>query len=127
VSNMTRAIKEWIGRTPDSMPPPTVRLRILERYNGTCQLSGIKIQVGDEWHLDHKTPIWDGGPNREINLWPVLGKPHRDKTREEAAQRAEGKRHRMKQAGIKSKPRSSFQTNRDGPLKKKLNGEVVRR
>jgi len=122
-----RKIPEWIGKTDDSMPPPLVRLRIFERYGGVCQLSTRKIEVGDEWHLDHKKPLWDGGENRESNLWPVLGPPHREKTALEASQRAEGRHHRAKQAGIKTKKWRSFETNRDGPYKAKVGGGVVPR
>ena len=65
--NMTRrTVKEWIGKTADSKPPPTVRLRILKTHDGHCRLSGIKIRPGDAWDCDHVKPLWDGGENREV-------------------------------------------------------------
>ena len=41
---MTRSVPKWIGKTDDAMPPPRVRLRIFEAYNGVFGLSGRKIR-----------------------------------------------------------------------------------
>jgi hypothetical protein len=50
------------------------------------------------------------------------------KTKRDTALIAKAKRIRAKHLGIKTrKTRSSFQTNRDGPFRKKLNGTVERR
>lgn len=123
---MTRTTKEWIGKTDDAMPPPMVRLRIFEYFGGICQVSTRRIASGDKWELDHRIPLWDGGQNRESNMWPVLAIHHRGKTAEEAAQRAEGKRHRAKAAGIRrSKP--VMPGSRKHHLKKRLDGKVVLR
>ena len=122
-----RTNKQWVGKTPDSMPPPMVRLRIFERYGGVCQISTSRINVGDSWDLDHRKPIWDGGENCESNLWPVLSIHHQGKTAAEAGQRAEGKRHRAKMAGIKRSVRNPMPGSRASGLKKRLDGTVVKR
>lgn len=85
---MTRAVTEWVGKTPDTAIPPRVRLRIFERENGTCWLSGRKIQPGEPWDLDHKTALINGGEHRESNLFPALRDKHREKTKLDVAEKA---------------------------------------
>lgn len=34
MTDTRRSVPDWVGRTPDHMPPPTVRLRIFERPKG---------------------------------------------------------------------------------------------
>lgn len=97
-------MKEWVGKTPDSMPPPTVRLRIFEREGGRCHLTGVLIKTGDLWDLDHKKRIEDGGENRETNLFPALREPHRKKTAEETTRGKKADRSRMAHLGIKDEP-----------------------
>ena len=41
---MSRAVPEWIGKTPDTKVPPRVRLRVFEKHDGTCHISGRKIR-----------------------------------------------------------------------------------
>lgn len=38
-----RAIDEWIGRTPDSQPPPHVIRRVFDAHNGRCHITGRPI------------------------------------------------------------------------------------
>lgn len=101
-----RTVKEWVGKTDDSMPPPSVRLRIFERYDGTCYRTGKKIRPGDSWALDHIIAICNGGENTEGNLAPILNGPHKAKTAEDRAAKKKNDRVRMKHLGIKSKKRS---------------------
>ena len=82
-----RAVEEWIGKTPDSVVPGHVRIRIFERYGGKCQLTGKRLMAFD-WHLDHKKALKDGGQHRESNLWPVWVPKHLEKTGEENSERA---------------------------------------
>ena len=124
---MTRSVPEWIGRTDDTMPPPLVKLRIFETHGGRCYLCTRKIMVGDAWDADHVKPIWDGGENRESNMKPACVWCHRRKTAGEASQRAEGKRHRAKQAGIKPKPRNPMNGSRDSKWKHTFRNGWVRR
>ena len=124
---MTRTTQSWTGKTDDSMPPPMVRLRIFEAYGGCCYLCTRKISAGDTWDLDHTKPLWDGGENVEDNLAPACAGCHRGKTAEEASERAEGKRHRAKAAGIKAKVRNPVPGSKASRWKKLLDGTVVRR
>lgn len=102
---MARAIEEWIGRTPDTPAPPRVRLRVFEKHNGVCYLSGRKIMAGDKWQLEHPLAIINGGENRESNMAPALVEPHKVKTAADLAQKAKNDRVRKRHLGIK-KPRT---------------------
>lgn len=42
---MTRALPEWIGKTPDTAIPARVRVRVFERFGGICQETGRKIAL----------------------------------------------------------------------------------
>lgn len=122
-----RTTAEWIGKDADSRPPARVRLRVFERNGGRCHISGRKIQPGDEWDLDHVTPLEDGGENRESNLAPALRREHRKKTAAENTQRAKERRLRKKHIGIKSEARSVIPGSKASGWKKPLNGPAVRR
>jgi len=60
---MARTTDKWVGKTDDSVAPPRVRLRIFDAFGGVCQLTGRKIFPGDDWDLDHKTALINGGAN----------------------------------------------------------------
>jgi 5-methylcytosine-specific restriction endonuclease McrA len=93
---MSRAVPEWIGKTDDAKVPRRVRLRIFEREEGRCHISGRKIRPGDLWDLDHGVALINGGEHRESNLFPALRDKHREKTREDVGQKA-------KTAAVKAK------------------------
>lgn len=112
-----RAVPEWIGKTPDTPAPPRVRLRVFERHNGICYLSGRKIGAGDKWQLEHPLAIINGGENRESNLAPALVEPHKFKTAEDVKQKAKNDRVRKKHLGIKKQ--------RTIRAWRKFNGEIV--
>lgn len=97
-----RSRPEWTGKTDDSMPSPTVRLRIFREHNGTCHLCGTKIQVGQKWDASHVKSIWDGGENKETNLAPAHKKCHRAHTAQENTEQADANRKAMKHLGIKT-------------------------
>ncbi len=101
---MARSVPEWIGRTDDAKVPPRVRLRIFEREGGKCHLSGRKIMPGDPWDLDHKVALINGGEHRESNLFPALRDKHREKTKQDVAQKAISARVRSKHLGIRPEP-----------------------
>lgn len=98
---MARAVPEWIGKTDDSKVPPRVRLRIFEREGGKCHLSGRRIMPGDLWDLDHGKALINGGEHRESNLFPALRDKHREKTREDVAEKAVTARVKAKHIGIR--------------------------
>lgn len=101
---MARALPEWIGKTDDSKVPDRVRLRIFEREGGACWISGRKITPADKWDLDHKVALINGGEHRESNLFPALRDKHREKTRQDVAEKAASARVRQKHLGIRPAP-----------------------
>jgi len=122
---MSRKVEEWIGKTPDTPAPPRVRLRVFEKHNGICHLSGRKIMAGDKWQLEHPQALINGGENRESNLAPALVEPHKVKTAEDLKQKSKDYRVRAKHNGIRKASR--FPGSRDSKFKKKIDGSVVLR
>ena len=120
---MPRKTEEWIGATDDAKIPPRVRLRVFEKFEGVCQLSGRKIRAGDTWECDHIKALINGGEHRESNLQPALSAPHRKKTAEDVAQKAKDARVRKKHLGL-HKPKSRLGSSK---WKKKVDGTVVPR
>lgn len=98
---MSRSVGEWIGKTPDAVPPPRVRARVFEHHNGVCHLSGRKIASGEPWDCDHVVALINGGENRESNLAPALRDKHREKTKADVAEKAIVARKRAKYLGIR--------------------------
>jgi len=96
-----RTVKEWQGRTDDSRPPPSVRLRIFTRANGICHISGRKIMPGEAWDVEHILAICLGGKNVESNMAPALAKAHRSKTKQDRAQKAKNDAVQMMNLGIR--------------------------
>jgi 5-methylcytosine-specific restriction endonuclease McrA len=119
-----RAIKEWIGRTPDTPAPDGVRLRVWERQKGKCAITARKITTGDKKRLDHKVPVadWTGEPphgNRESNLQWILDAPHKVKTKAEAAVRKKVRKRAKSHAGIKTPSPRPLQSRNDLPTSAK--------
>jgi 5-methylcytosine-specific restriction endonuclease McrA len=65
---MTRSIPEWIGETPDTPPPPRVRVRVFDAKGGQCHRCTREIRPGDAWTCEHVKALINGGENRESNL-----------------------------------------------------------
>jgi hypothetical protein len=104
VTDTARSVPEWIGKTPDSRPPPHVRLRIFESCKGVCHWSKITIRPGDDWDCDHVIALINGGENRESNMAPILrGKPHREKTKADVAEKSKVYRKRANHLGLAPK------------------------
>lgn len=95
---MARSTTEWIGRTDDSKPPERVRLRIFDRYDGKCYLTGIKLMPG-EWDLDHIKALINDGENRESNLAPIYKPEHKKKTAKDVAEKSRVASIRAKHVG----------------------------
>lgn len=117
-----REVEEWIGKHDDSPIPARVRLRVFERHNGVCYLSGRKIRPGDKWEIEHIKALSLGGQHREFNFAPALVVPHRAKTAIDRRIKAKNDRVRKKHLGIR-KP-SKFACSKDSPFRKKINGKV---
>lgn len=98
---MSRAVPEWIGVSPNSKVPTRVRIRIFEREHGKCWISGRKITPADKWDLDHKVALINGGEHRESNLFPALRDKHREKTKQDVAEKAVTARIKAKYLGIR--------------------------
>lgn len=118
-----RAVPEWIGSSPDAGIPPRVRIRVFEKWDGRDHTTGRKILAGEAWDCDHIIALCNGGEHRESNLAPILaGKPHKEKTATDVAEKSKVARIRKRHLGLR-KP-SAF---RHPTLRRKMNGEVVRR
>ncbi|MER9217925.1 HNH endonuclease [Mesorhizobium sp. M0644] len=121
--NGGRSVKEWIGKTPDSVPSPTVQARIFLRAKGICHISNRAIAAGEKWQLEHVKPLWSGGENRESNLRPALVDPHKVKSAAENAMREKADRVRAKHLGVYPKTKApirgrGFASTRDGIQRK---------
>lgn len=122
---MPRGLPEWVGRNADSPIPDRVKVRVFEKYEGRCYLSGIRLTPGT-WEIEHIVAIINGGENRESNLAPVSkGKVHQEKTREDV--KIKSISYRKKKANLGLRKKSRFPGSKDSKWKKKINGTVVRR
>ena len=121
-----RTLPEWIGKSPDAAVPPRVRVRIFDRFEGRCCCGcGRKIRVGEAWDCEDEIAIINGGERRESNLRPFLREHHPAKTAQDVAIKSKTYQVRSKHLGVKR--RASFQTNKKGPFRKKMDGTIVRR
>jgi len=83
-----RAVKEWVGKTPDTKIPPRVKDRVFERHNETCHICELRIKVPFEsWDADHVIALKNGGENRESNLKPAHKHCHLKKTAADVAEK----------------------------------------
>lgn len=95
---MARAVPEWQGRTDDAMPGIHVLMRLYAKQDGLCACGCGRVMNfdRDQIHCDHKTPLRDGGENRESNLQLMLAEHHLDKTVAENVARGKERRHKSK-------------------------------
>lgn len=114
----SRSTDEWIGKTANAPVPPRVRLRVFDRYDGVCYLSGRKIMPGEGWDLEHIVALCNGGEHRESNMAPALRSPHREKTAADVRQKSVDRRKRMKHLGISRKKRKMGYRKFDGTVVK---------
>lgn len=120
-----RIVPEWIGSSPDASIPPRVRVRIFERHEGRCYITGRKIMPGDQWDCDHIVALCNGGQHRESNLAPALRAAHRVKTAEDVKIKA--KTARLKKAHLGIREPSRMPGSKNSSIKRKINGSVVDR
>lgn len=69
-----------------------LRLRILKRDNGICQICLASGRTTLAKHVDHRTPKADGGTDAEENLQSLCVACHDEKTRAENVARMNGGR-----------------------------------
>jgi 5-methylcytosine-specific restriction endonuclease McrA len=101
-----RSVDEWVGKSDDQAVPDRVKVRVFERYNGTCYLSGVKIRPGDKWQVEHIVALANGGEHRESNMAPALSVPHKEKTKLDLKIKAKIARVRKRHLGIKKRGRT---------------------
>jgi 5-methylcytosine-specific restriction protein A len=105
--------------------PAKVKAAAALRANGSCEGCTRRLSAGD-FHYDHEIPDALGGEPTLQNCRVLCRSCHKVKTTEADVPRiAKAKRNYRKAHGIKK--RSSFQTNRDGPFRKRMDGTVERR
>jgi hypothetical protein len=107
---MARKLPEWVGSSPDQKIPARVKLRIWEREEGRCWISGRKIMPGEPYDFDHKIALINGGEHREANLAPALRDKHREKTAADVKEKATVARKAKANLGIKSPPAKPIQS-----------------
>jgi 5-methylcytosine-specific restriction protein A len=124
---MSRAVPEWIAKSPDEPVPPRVRLRIFQKHNGVCPVCHRMLRSG-HWELDHRTALINGGENRERNLVPVCTSPcHRNKTRADVAEKSAVYERQLSHAGIKARRGPPMPGTKASGLRKRMDGRVERR
>ena len=123
---MAREVPEWIGKTDDSKVPLRVRLRCFLAHNGRCHLCDRQIRLGDDWELDHKIALINGGGHREKNLAPICDFCHPTKTAKDVAEKSDTYKARLKHYGLKES-KSPMPYGRKSRWKRKLNGQIVPR
>jgi 5-methylcytosine-specific restriction enzyme A len=95
------------------------------RANGSCEGCTRRLSAGD-FHYDHEIPDALGGEPTLQNCRVLCRSCHSTKTTKADVPRiAKAKRNYRSSHGIKK--RSSFQTNRDGKFKKRMDGTVEKR
>lgn len=96
---MSRSVPEWVGKTADTKIPDHVKLRIWEREKGRCYLTGKKLRLG-EYDFEHviALALWtgEGHGNRESNIRLAYRPAHREKTKQDVAEKAKSDRVRKK-------------------------------
>ena len=120
---MSRTVSEWIGKSDDSIPPPSVRLRVLKRHDRKCAMCGQRI-VGT-YVCDHRKAIINGGANREFNLQPICVRCDRTvKTPADVKERAKTDAMTKAVHGIKRTSRP-MPGSRNTPFKRRMDGTTT--
>lgn len=123
---MSRSTTEWIGKDDDAAPPPRVRIRTFERYDGHCALCGVKI-VAQGWICDHALALVNGGKNEESNLQPLCSWCNKVKTAADIATKSKTARIKARHLGLSARRSSAMPGSRASKFKRKINGQVVLR
>ena len=104
-----RSVPEWVADHDDQAIPRLVKARIWQRCNGCCAKSGRKLRAGDAHAFDHIKPLADGGGHREFNLQLLSVEAHKEKTADEATERAKERRIHAKHHGYYPKTKRPLQ------------------
>lgn len=114
----TANLKEWIGKDDNAKVPGYVKLRVFNKYNGICYLSGVVIRAGMDWELEHIVALCNGGEHRENNFAPALVAPHKIKTKQDRSIKKKNDRVRKKLV-------LGLQKDRTITRWRKFNGDIV--
>jgi 5-methylcytosine-specific restriction endonuclease McrA len=79
---------EWFENTPRRKLTAKERATIFMKANGVCAVCSMQIAPGQDWEVEHPTPLWASGSDDGADLAPVHRRCHQAKTRREASQRA---------------------------------------
>ncbi len=124
----SRALPEWIGKTPDTAIPARVKARIVMGQDGICACGcDVKLgAAGEAIEFDHEVALINGGENRESNLRALRRPCHAQKTRADVAEKSTVARKRDKHLGL-TKTRFPLPGGKGSKFKRKIGGGVVRR
>jgi len=121
-------------RLPEDRKPLTKKqvIDLFMSQDGKCRICGQRLQVKGhvpvEFIDEHLDPLSMGGSNELTNRALVCKPCAKAKTSAEAPIRAKSNRVRAKHIGASERKKGrGFQTNKDGPYKKKWDGSVERR
>ena len=117
---MSRAVPAWVAANPDQAIPPRVKLRVWERCNGRCALTGRKLRPGDAYEFDHIISLIMGGAHAEANLQLVSRGAHKEKTREDVAIKSKVARVRAKFLGVYPKTKHPLKSRGFPPSRKEI-------
>lgn len=122
-----RSVPIWKGKNDDASVPIRVRLRVFERYGGVCQCGCTRrIAAGERWDLDHIIALINGGSHSEDNMHPLLTEHHKNKTKEDVAEKSAVYAVRSKHLGLRRSGRP-MPGSRNSPYKITFNHGTVRR
>lgn len=71
---------------------PLRALRIFQESGGKCSCCGRKLTSGDDWDIDHRIALENGGSDEDDNLQVLCPWCHKPKTSDDHGQAAKGKR-----------------------------------
>jgi len=118
-----RPTPTWTGKSPASVAPPRVRLRIFQAYDGRCGKCGQSLRV-TAWELDHILALINGGANSEANLMPLCSPCHKVKTKVDVKAKSVTYKKALKHSGaVKKKGWGGAHAK----FKRKMDGTVVPR
>lgn len=123
---MSRAVKEWIGRTDDTPVPSRVRVRVFKKFNGICQECTLPI-TGKRWICDHRIALINGGENREKNLGPIHETCDKTKTATDVGQKSKVYHKTAKDIGVKLRKGRPMPGSRDSGIKRPFYGPPLDR
>lgn len=104
------------------------KLSIWEREGGKCYLCGHAIQaaLGEGFVYEHVRALELGGADDKSNIRLTCTPCALDKTKDDHRRAAKAKRVKLKHLGLKES-KTPMPFGRNSPLKRKMNGQVVRR